>query len=285
MRGNRSSMSPLQIIDMHIAARKIASRSLPSHPKTRFEVCRTVWWNGDLVSEHYWLAQLRHRYGIGNAQTELRAGIKLAEKIAKYWRKWNHLTGPSLFLEPRYLPNGRLIRDLPPRIDGVHFRFATAAILSLIVGKQISPILLDVVPRTCDFGDIADDIHFLNYPDTCLVEILQLGRRPRRWKEIMNFAERRFKNTQIPDNFEAYAELIIRCEKKQWNQAVKAVTRCEELYQNRPQSTGDRTYFEAWEAPLRDAPEGIDLRLAALMKYGFRENSKQLKEVHSVHKW
>ena len=221
---------------------------------------------------------------LGDACEEIEWVISSAEQAAGYWKKWNELPGTTLFQEVRYF-NDKPIPDLPRRMDGVSFRFAAMAIISLIVRREMSRRIVEVVPKTKDFGDIASDFHYWNFTDAGLVEMLQTGRRPRRWREILNFATKRFRNDQIEANFESYAAIILNSHKEKWDAALEAFHKSEELYAKRPIHSGDKTYFAPWESSSPRAPASMDLRLAALLKYCFRKNRKLLASIDSVHKW
>ncbi len=283
MRGKTTSLE--QVLQAFEIMLSVPIAELPSHPMSRFEAANSLRNASLTIGVRYDLAQYRHRYGVGEGIEELGVAVKQAEKLAVFWKQWNHLEGPTSFSQPQLLPNGKPIPDLPNRVDGVNFRFAAAAIISLLVRREMSPAILDVVPKTADFGEIANDFHYWNFTDAGLVEMLLTGRRPRRWNEILEFATNRFRNSQIQDNFESYAKIILSTQKEDWDTAVEAVHESERLYSKRPYHSGDKTYFEAWEVSPYNGPAGMDLRLAALMKHCFRHNRRLLASIDSIHKW
>lgn len=283
MRGSSMSLEQhIRNLESAIAEQPII---LPPRPSLRYQVVEAIEQATVTINFQYLLAQLQHQNGQKSSNLTIKLATTQAEHLARYWKKWNVLPGPSAFPETKLLPNGKPIPDLPRRIDGVCFRFGAAALISLLVKSEISATFYDVLPNTGSFGDIFDDLHFLNFPDAGLVEILKTGRRPRRWKEILDFATKRFRNTQILDNFEGYANLILKCQKQKWDEAMRAVEECERLYSLRPYHTGDHTIFDLWEVSIPKSPKRMDLRLAALMKVGFRDSPNRLKEIQSHHKW
>ncbi len=123
----------------------------------------------------------------------------------------------------------------------------------------------------------------LNFPDAGLVHVLKTGRRPTKGRDLLSCISDTFGNTLLADSMENYVEIILASKAKRWDEAVSAVRRRAELYEMR----GDMDYeeFSAWEGPGAGNALAIDIRLAALTRHCFRQNSSALKTIDSVHVW
>lgn len=250
-------------------------------------ICESVENAGNVVRRIYSLIELRFRYQIGDAREDLKEAIARAEKLAEYWDRWQSLSGEITNTAKPLKGGGEPVSYslFPDRIDGVGFRFAAAAIISLLQYDEMSPILLKVCPRTSHFDDIRSPYHYWNFPDAGLVEMLQTGEEPERWDDMMDESEDWFGCTDLEENFRSYANIILEAKRGNWDAAVDAVRVSEELYETRPDMTDEVAVFEAWELPYPKEAKGIDLRLSALMRYCFRDNPEVIAPLNSVHRW
>lgn len=250
---------------------------LDSYP-TRQGYCDAIgrWWlHLDLVLCN---AGLRHRYGIGDSQADIREFVAESERMARLWAVGNRLR-----YVPESDPEGKFVwRNAPQRVDAIHFRFGAAALLSLLEYDEPSPVILKVVPRTADGKDFVNGFHFRNFADAGLLEMLRTGRTPRYWQYLLERGSSHYRNRRVQRAVECWGTIILATRKRRWDEAVEAVREAERLFAERD---GAPDEFEAWEVPGAATAQGIDLRLSALMRHCFRENPTVLDPLESVHRW
>lgn len=231
------------------------------------------------------VAQLHHRYDLGEPQPALVEATTDAERLAALWNQGNVLKDRASS-NPKPHTYGAWIWDrLPLRVDVIHFRFGVAAILSLLVYDEMSPAILEVVPRMSDWTDAEEGFNYLNFPDAGLVEILRTGRRPRKWKAMLEFGTVLYGRSLLEETMECYADIILATKREDWKKVVEAVELAHELYEQRADNDKDYDDFEPWEGIGAGNALSIDLRLSALMRHCFRERPDLLDPLESIHRW
>lgn len=230
------------------------------------------------------VAQVRHRYELGDAQPALSEAITDAQRVANFWLEGNRLKGRASENPKPHTESGWIWDRLPLRVDVIEFRFGVAAILSLLEYDEMSASILKVVPRMSDWTPAEEGFNYLNFPDAGLVEILLKGRRPAKWQAMLDFGTEFYGRSLLHDSMECYAKIILKSRRADWGGALRAVERAHQLYDQRAADI-EFDEFESWEGTGAGNALSIDLRLSALMRHCFHDRAELLDPFKSIHRW
>ena len=270
--------SMLRVIEKH--RRRM---NLKDHYDTRREYYDAISAVKSLFVDYLEVSQVQHRHHLGNANELMVKAIELAERLARLWVAGNELPDSGVASSSTTF-EGWNWNDIPKRIDGIGFRFGTSAILSLLVRDEMSAEIIRAVPKLSSWNASLPSI-VLNFADAGLVEMLQTGKAPTNWTVLLESCSAIFGRPLFEETWCTYGKIILESKHQHWEDAVRSIETCQELYEKRAEFVGDCDEFSAWEGIGSGNGLSIDLRLSALMRYCFRENQNLLDPLQSIHRW
>jgi hypothetical protein len=222
-----------------------------------------------LFESHVECAQLAIRHNFADPRPPLRKAVAVAERCAS---RWNEMT--------------RNQQPWPPL--AVSFNFSLAALISLLIRKDVPPAILAVMPSVpawrpedTRLGALFTD--FTGVPsafcDSGLLFMMQHKRRPRFWSSILAILDSR--TCLWHETYTVYSDIIFNAHAGRWVEAWQAVETAHELYEDRGRK--DYNEFLAWEGVKPGNEHWIDIRLTVLIHCCFPTNRVPRESPANIH--
>lgn len=178
----------------------------------------------------------------------------------------------------------RLIEDfrLKPLLNSSWPDFGRYALFSYLLNGSFHPDFLSYCKFSANDEIIAQKIYRIM--DMKLALTMASGKKVRGYDTFFEEYFRKKRLGLVADTFLAYAAIVQAVTKGDREALPELIDACELNYLKRAADINFK-YFGIEDGTARFNEQQIDFRLAALIKWAYRDHSKELKQIRTIHQW